>query len=123
QAEGSACELEGIHVPPHGFEDVLEVARAHRRVVRTTDLGHAAHTRLLLPLVHVQKVEPLVTHVVLSLPRRARRSTTSRLFTPSSRSTASTIARRSDGSARDPASRVNFSVTRSQVIGRVTNPS
>src|SRR5262249_36562116 len=116
-------ELECVHVPPHGLEHILEIARAHWRVVGATDLCHATRTRLLLPLVRVKKAEGAVAHDAPSFPMRASRPPRSRILTSSRWATVSSRSRRSAPPAWGAASCVNFSVTRSQLIGRVTNPS
>jgi hypothetical protein len=72
QRERSACELERVNVVAHLLEDVFEIARAGRRVVRAAHLGHAARAGFALTLVDPQEREGSLVFGGVHGPSRAR---------------------------------------------------
>src|SRR4051794_10797650 len=62
----TAGEFQRVDIVAHGFEEVLEVAAAHRTVVRPPNLRHATEARLSLPPVLAEKAKWIaITGVVL----------------------------------------------------------
>src|SRR6266545_1686497 len=53
EREGASGEFEAVHISPHRLQHVLQIALAHRRVIRPAYLGHAALPRLRLALVEL----------------------------------------------------------------------
>src|SRR5262245_17467282 len=53
EREGASGEFEAVHIIPHRLQHVLQIALAHRRVIRPAYLGHAALSRLGLALVEL----------------------------------------------------------------------
>src|SRR6266545_1704766 len=51
--DGASGEFEAVHISPHRLQHVLQIALAHRRVIRPAYLGHAALPRLRLALVEL----------------------------------------------------------------------
>jgi len=57
QRERTAGELQRVHVGTHRLQDILKVARTHRRVIGPTDLGNSSRARLRRSLVEPQEGE------------------------------------------------------------------
>ena len=55
QTEGPACELQGIDIAPHRFENVFKVPFAERRVVRTSYLRYPVCPRFHAAVVGSQE--------------------------------------------------------------------
>src|SRR5262249_55852489 len=53
EREGASGEFEAVHISPHRLQHVLQIAPAHRRVIRPAYLGHAALSRLRLAFVEL----------------------------------------------------------------------
>jgi hypothetical protein len=68
QTDRTASEFQRINVDAHRVEDILEIARTHRRVVRAADLRDADATRLARTVVDAYRTERARTRRLRSSP-------------------------------------------------------
>ena len=111
KCERSTRELDGIHMFTHGFEDILQVALAHRGVIGAADLGKAKCARFCLALVTSRKGtldQTCTPPPHPSGPRLRLTKASGRRLGFSRSATASAMARRSAAVVYGSAKRSNF---------------
>src|SRR5581483_5444297 len=67
QGEGATGEFQGIYIFAHRLQHILQVAFAHRGVVRAANLGDTARAGFALALIHTNKWKCSFVHDVPSL--------------------------------------------------------